>query len=360
MLSERPRNLIVGLTMIVALGVLIYGSFLLGKLPKFGAGRPYDVTLLADDANGVTAGTAVSFKGVHAGQVKSVGLYTDAAGKLGAKVVLEIGSTFEIPADAVATLTQPAAGVGSPKVTIDATNMNGPKLPHDGTAVLAAKAGDNGLIPKDVFADLKTAFTDVHDLKQDLSRLAGELNQVARDLHTLLAYAPPEAIDAANPADPNRARENVSTVVVRLNRMAKSLQDLLADPALQGQVRLAVQNIADASGQLKQTLQSIQSVAGNANTGIAAFNGAATQAAETMQVTQREISRVSQGLVEMLAQVQKATQQLAEGNGTTGKLINDPRLYDGLLDLSKSLKITVDDLDFLLKKWKDEGVNLKL
>jgi hypothetical protein len=30
------------------------------------------------------------------------------------------------------------------------------------------------------------------------------------------------------------------------------------------------------------------------------------------------------------------------------------------VDLSKSLKSTVDDLDFLLNKWKEEGVNLKL
>jgi len=58
--------------------------------------------------------------------------------------------------------------------------------------------------------------------------------------------------------------------------------------------------------------------------------------------------------------LQKTVHDISEGNGTTGRLIQDPRLYDSLLDLSKSLKSTVDNLNFLIDKWKDEGVDLKL
>ena len=61
-----------------------------------------------------------------------------------------------------------------------------------------------------------------------------------------------------------------------------------------------------------------------------------------------------------MSQIEKSTRELTEGSGTTGKLINDPRLYDGLFDLSKSLKKTADDLDFLIQKWKDEGLDLRL
>ena len=80
----------------------------------------------------------------------------------------------------------------------------------------------------------------------------------------------------------------------------------------------------------------------------------------TLTATQREIQRVSQQLVEALGQIEKSSRELTEGNGTTGKLVNDPRLYESLIDLAASLHKTVDDLDFLVQKWKDEGVNLRL
>ena len=40
--------------------------------------------------------------------------------------------------------------------------------------------------------------------------------------------------------------------------------------------------------------------------------------------------------------------------------MNDPRLYDGLVDLTTSLKQTSDDLNTLIQKWKDEGLPLHL
>ena len=116
--------------------------------------------------------------------------------------------------------------------------------------------------------------------------------------------------------------------------------------------------MAAASAQLKTTLVNVDATMKNADHTVSQFGTAATQASATVEATQKQILRVSEKLVDTLGQLQKTVQQVSEGNGTTGKLIRDPRLYDGLLDLSKSLKSTVDDLDFMLKKWRDEGVNL--
>jgi hypothetical protein len=40
--------------------------------------------------------------------------------------------------------------------------------------------------------------------------------------------------------------------------------------------------------------------------------------------------------------------------------VNDPRLYDGLVDLTKSLQSTLDDLNVLIRKWREEGVKMQL
>jgi ABC-type transporter Mla subunit MlaD len=264
---------------------------------------------------------------------------------MAAKVTLSIKRAVSIPQTATAVLTKPQA-VGNPYVAIEVTEMTGPMVPQDGTGTLKAIAGETSLIPQQVL--------------NDVTSVSKELQGVAHDIHVLLAYTSPEDLAKANPNDPNRPRENASTVIIRLNRTVESLQKLLTDPDLQGNVRTAIQNIADASSKLKTTLDKINLAVTDANGTLNSIGAAATQASSTLVTTQTEIARLSQKLAETLTQLQKTVRDISAGQGTTGRLIQDPRLYDSLLDLSTSLKGTVERLNFLIDKWKDEGVNLKL
>src|SRR3954469_23045836 len=97
MLSERTRNTLVGLTMLLSLAVLMYGILLLGRLPMWGGLRPYILTLETPNANGVVIGAKVDLNGVAVGQVNSVSLVKDSQGKLIAKVVLTIDGSTDIP-----------------------------------------------------------------------------------------------------------------------------------------------------------------------------------------------------------------------------------------------------------------------
>jgi ABC-type transporter Mla subunit MlaD len=328
-----------------------------------GALRQYQVILMAENANGVGAGAKVELNGIYIGQVESTWLADNGKGKLVAYIKAMIEINNNIPASATASLDKPVT-VGNPSVTIKATDSKGPWLPKDGSAVLAATAAESSLIPKEVF-------DDIHLLKADLSTLSHQLGTVATDLHELLVYTPPEVVDAGNPNDPNRPKVNASTAVIRLDRTIASLQQLLGDPKLQGQFRAAIQNIADASEQLKGTLEKVNTTLDTANNAVTtigtsvngaatAIGSAATQASVTLEATQKDIGRVTQQLLDTLAQVQKTAKDLSEGNGTTGRMVTDPRLYEGLVDMTRSLKKTVEDLDYLVNKWKDEGLPLRL
>jgi phospholipid/cholesterol/gamma-HCH transport system substrate-binding protein len=79
-----------------------------------------------------------------------------------------------------------------------------------------------------------------------------------------------------------------------------------------------------------------------------------------LETTQAQIAKTSERLADLLASLEKTTNAIAEGKGTAGKFVNDPRLYDGLVDLTKSLKSTTDDLKVLIQKWSEEGVPLHL
>ena len=352
MVSEKTRNTIVGLTVIVALVCLMYGVLLLGKGSSFSVGGTYNVTVVAQDAGGLGAGTKVFLNGVVVGQVQSVTLMTDAAKQLQAKIVLQIDGGFDIPAGAWASVTR--SQLGSTSISLFSAAATGPMLPRNGKAVLVASQGDTGLIPKDV--------------RDNLSSLSTQLGTVAQDLHVLLAYTTPEEVEASSTqpttgpgaATQKRPVDNVSTLVIRLNRTIKSMETLLTDAQLQGDVRLLIQNLREASVKLNGTMTSIDSTIKDADRAFSSFGEIATKASKTIDATQVQVLRVSEKLVDVLGQFEKTIKQVSEGNGTVGKLMNDPRLFEGLLDLSKTMKTTVNDLDFLLKKWKDEGVNFHI
>jgi hypothetical protein len=40
--------------------------------------------------------------------------------------------------------------------------------------------------------------------------------------------------------------------------------------------------------------------------------------------------------------------------------VNDPKLYQGLVDVTQQLNLTVTDLRRLVQQWEQEGVSLKL
>ncbi|MCL2647595.1 MAG: MlaD family protein [Phycisphaerales bacterium] len=352
MLPEKSRNTIVGLTLLAALILVGYGILKLGQSPTILSGaRPYTVTLLTTQSNGAAAGTKVDLNGVLIGQVQSVDLAPDSHGLLQANILLAIDGRYDIPASTTATIGR-QIGLGTSYISLFATTGTPPFLPRDGTGNLTASATDpNNLIPKEI--------------RDDLANASRNIGIVANDLHTLLAYYTPEQINAASqPGATTQSKqhpvENIATLVVRLNRTMKSLDTLLTDPAMHNQIREIVANLHTASAQLNTTLTNIDATVKNADKAFSSIGDITVATTKTLDATQVQVLRVSERLVDMLTQMEKTTKLITEGPGTTGKLINDPRLYESLIDLSKNLSSTASDLDFLLRKWKDEGVKLNL
>ncbi len=373
-MTDRVRNITVGLTILIALVVFMYGIFLLGKGPHLSTAHQYPVMLITPNANGVATGDKVLLAGIQVGQVESADLATNTAtGAMEAHLGLLINQDVNLPGNTIASITRSATGVGTP--TVDLTAEGTPAAGAPATSAPAALAKDGsakiivtsvetnplaGLIPQSVF-------DDIHALKQNLGGAANGLTTVSQDLHILLAYTPPEMLENIPPGEKNPPHENASTAIIRLDRTIAGLQKLVDDPVLQDHVRQAVANIDAASAQFKTTLDKIQTLANNANGAIGSISGAAdsikgaaTRASDFLGDAQRDFDHVSAQLVATLGGLDKTLNEIADGKGTTGKLVNDPRLYEGLVDLSASLKKTSEDLDSLVKKWEAEGMGVHL
>ena len=59
-------------------------------------------------------------------------------------------------------------------------------------------------------------------------------------------------------------------------------------------------------------------------------------------------------------QFQSIAEKVEKGQGTAGALVNDPKLYESLVDTSRELNLTIKDLQRLVQQWEQEGVTLKL
>lgn len=343
MLSERTRNVIVGLTMLGALAALMEGIFLLGRFPSLHSAEPYTVTLVAPNSGGLAAGNRVDFNGVSIGSVRAIEISPDMNG---VHMILSIDRWFDLPSNAQAQVGKPY--VGSPFVSFylpsapagAARPTPAAAVPKDGSAMLAAIPADSGLIPQSVI---------------------DHLNAVATHLETLLEK---RNLNDFEKEDPNTRVANISILVQRLDRLGRNLDMYIGDPKMQEQFRQIMENIRDTTANVRDVAKRLDGTVTHVNDAIDStsqkIGAAATQASATLDTTRTEIARTTQRLADLIASLQKTTDAIAEGKGTAGKFISDPRLYDGLVDVAKSLKSTTDDLNLLIRKWSEEGVPLHL
>jgi len=71
--------------------------------------------------------------------------------------------------------------------------------------------------------------------------------------------------------------------------------------------------------------------------------------------------RVAAGkLGNVLDRLDSVANKIDQGKGTAGLLVNDARLYQGLVDTSKDLNLTIKDLQRVVQQWEQEGIALKL
>ncbi len=248
--SDRVRNIAVGLTLIVALLVLCAGIFMLGTFDTLAKGNPYKVTVLANDANGLSNGSKVDLNGVSVGTIKKIFLDGDSR-KVHIELAIDHG--VRIPGDVTVKIGRPA--IGSPYITLmvpeKPTNEEAAKkdIATDGTAVIPNAETDSGPIPQSVFFAVM--------------ELSKKLTLVSDDLHELLQQRSTAQIDQPN--NPQHPLANISTLVQRLDRTAKSVDELIGDKTLQEHAKKMVANLDESSQDLKKIIHDVRDIVPSIN-----------------------------------------------------------------------------------------------
>jgi phospholipid/cholesterol/gamma-HCH transport system substrate-binding protein len=65
-------------------------------------------------------------------------------------------------------------------------------------------------------------------------------------------------------------------------------------------------------------------------------------------------------LAELIATLNRIATGIEKGEGTAGKILTDPQLYDDLVKVTRNLNTVLKELDLLIKQWQKKGMQIKL
>lgn len=332
-MKEGTRNVAIGITGAVALVGLAALLLLFGELSWLWE-RTYLVQLLANDGGGMRAGNSVLMNGVPVGEIAAVEVRPGA--DFPVAVSLHLNSDVDIPLGSVPTTSAGLFGGGTRiDLLIPAGFHPGdPVLPHDGSASLQATF--YGLEERVVRA--------ITDRLGALDSTLASVGRLADNLNTLVEE-PAEGAEGSS--------DSLRLAVRRMNQALDSANSAfrnadawLSDPQLKADARSAVYK---ANVLVERATEAVSAVAGAAD-GIKA---------DARQMTGKLVPLMDQMSL-TLEGVERLANDARTGEGTVGQLMSNPDLYRSLTDAAQRLRDAVAELQLLLQKIRQEGLDVQM
>ena len=293
---NMKREVKIGLFAVLMLVCLYWGvNFLKGR-DLFNMNSTYYATY--DQVNGIQNSSAIKIKGFKVGAVSKI-TYDPARSS---KIVLEltIKSKYRIPVNSEARVYSDGI-MGGKAIEIEM-----------GNAADYLRSGDTirSAVDKDF---LEVAGSEFEFLKQKATELVNEITATLRTLNTLLAE---------NSANVNATMANLAEISGSLNGVIGSESKSL---------RGIISNMNALSESLKNNSSRIEHIIANVD-------------GFTDSLSRSDIPSAVENLNGSLARLDETLKKVNEGDGTLGRLVNDPALYDSLTAASGNLARLLEDL----------------
>ncbi len=367
-MKERTRNVVVAVTVLVALGFLAGLILLFAGIPEFFRAG-YDIQLAFNATHDVQEGMAVHMLGVPIGTITGVGFTDPDDPARGVTFTARVSPEVRIPVDATPIIYSRGV-VGSPYVTLetpedpDAAARTGPPeyLPTDRSVVLEGTFRGRSLLPPKL-TDALNKIDNLGEAFNELSATIRSFRTLADNINVAIAPTQPATGTATAPSAPR----GLHGTFVRLNSTLDRVESFFADPNAPRDFRKTLANLADATASADAAMKELQAFARKARGAVASAEDVLAEADKTIKGIDPKLDRLTEKLIEdaegistVLAEVRKVVVKVNKGEGALGELINNPKLYNSFVDSMEQMDRMIKDLRSLIRKWKDEGVEVKL
>ena len=152
---------------------------------------------------------------------------------------------------------------------------------------------------------------------------------------------------------PAESQKKLDDLITGISAFVKNSNDVIGDAENKANLKAALANLADASQQAGDAIRQLKEAAATGKTMLQNADTRTAQLTTSLITTSDKLGEVMTNLDSILTKVN-------DGEGTAGKLVNDGRLYEQLLEDSKQLHLVLQDLRSFVAQSKEKGIPLKL
>lgn len=294
-MEKVSNELKIGLTIIVAIIVAFLGYTFMKDIPIFKSSTTIHTKF--DQVYGLTPGNVVNIKGFKIGTVKQMELLDSDS----TRVTLNIEEGHQIPKGSVALLK--SSGVLGGKF-IEIQKSDSSEMVQDNGSI-------EGIFEKGI----------MDNFAEEGARLSDDISGSIRGIE--------ELVTSLNQTMNEENKENISGIIRNLESSTGSLNKVIQDR----QADLD-QMIVDA----KNTLQNLDELSGENKEKLTAL-------IENLEATSAELETLSTGLNETNLTLNEVLTKINNGEGTLGKMVNDPSLYNNIDSLSVNLNQLIKNIN---------------
>jgi len=352
-MTAFKKNIMVGTTVLVALTLLGWMLLRFSDAPfRLFAKAQMPISLEAPSAEGVSEGTNIYYLGVSVGRVTKIDRSKDLK-----SVVMEALVDPPIPANVEGRIRTQLFGGGA-AISLILVPYTARELSAGTTRPSSSPIGDmQNIEPSEeklkANSRIRATFLGIDILPKEFTELSQELRRTSEQFRE--SQLVPKLANAVDTFKMN---------IDKAGRLIDSMNKVVGDEKAQRSINETIENFRMTSETATRIAKKIEALSDKADVRLDEVAGNSNKLLITAQGRVDEVGKLlGDRLVQVaktLEQFEAITRKINEGQGTAAMLLNDPALYENLLDVSKEMKLTVSDLKRLVEQWEQEGVPFKL
>lgn len=345
-MSSTGKNTLVGVVVLGGLALLGWMILRFADAPvRWFSAAPNQIVLVSDRADGLYVGSPMLYRGVTVGSVLAIRHDPQRPQVVLLDAMLMKGVV--VPADVEGQIRLQQYIGGTSAIHLEDLPSASAARTLQGGETLTCRYVGLGLVPDELSEVARQLSGMIAQVRKD--NLSGEITALAVDLRQTSQHLRESRVFEQFAS----AAESLRAQLEKAGALIDSLQALAGDKQLVEDIRATAAALRQGSEKLGALMDEGRAAVSDARGGIGAVQKGVDDF--TRQATDRltQLARLMEG-------VQSVVAKIDEGKGTAGQLVNDPRLYQALVETTRSLELTVKDLQRLIRQWEQEGLRLKL
>ena len=322
-MSPYRRNLIVGSTVLVAASLFAWMSLKFsGRTAELFAAPQIPIHFTSPRADGLSEGSPVYFLGVGVGRVTGIVRQADNNGVI---INAVVDRNPPLPANLRASISSSSAISGGTFLNVEVEGNQPVGLLQPDATVPATYVGlELNVLPPQVTA---TA--------EQIGQMSDEIRKTVKQLRESGAIG-----------HLDDALKQISSQANRAGALLNSAQQVIGSDKTREDIQIAIDNIRTTSAATTRISSKLDALTDNLQQ-------------DSESLNKQLGDRLTQ-INAVLNNLQSITAKVDQGKGSAGLMVNDPRLYEAMVDSLRQLDATVNDLHRLVDQWEQEGLSLKV